>query len=639
MTPHDPPDSPQRVVPFRLSRPTPLDHRGTFARTLRTLKPVASDDTEVREHVGRHISDLVNALVQTEEGERLRCYGSFTPPRLVHACTTGELVPFFGSGISIAAGIPSWGGLLERLGIAADYLSDPQVENDPLTQAELLAHRVGADSLQQELRELTKRVKIPTVAHRLLALARLPAYITTNYDSLFEEAWESEWGEKITVVKNDIDVLELKLDAITELPFSFTTADGEERRPSILIKLHGDAASESNHLILARSDYRRHYRSNQRLFTLIQRLMLSGVTLFVGFSHRDPEASRLVEDVVYEYEVRRGQRPPTLYSLQFDMRQRTPEVFAARGIVALRPPPIIAAITVAEARSAAVAVQLAELIVAADGTDHARVDIYEDIQAATAALAADVDRSLDLLAGAKGEVESALNAQKPVEQLLTTLVEQLKSTAGQGVYVTLSNGDIAGLAVPKGLLAAKRNARNNFEDRPYFRQAKTFRTQFVSDVMPSVYNGHGTVFLCVPLGTTHSFRGLLFAACQPGAWGLPVQLRDELSVRGVELVLVDSNGIALVPSLADLKPFDSLTAPEGETPGCNIGFSFVSLRDYSQRDLHVAHVTQNIVPVGVDDDIHDVSPELRLFSMVASVPKTRWKLALSRYVPSAAKAV
>ncbi|HEY2324504.1 MAG TPA: SIR2 family protein [Thermoanaerobaculia bacterium] len=466
---------------------------------------------------------------------------------------------------------------------------------------------------------------------------RLPVYITTNYDSLLEEAWRSEWNEEIRVVTNDLDILELKLDNATELPLRVLDTKKKETRPSILIKLHGDAKSESNHLILARSDYRRHYRSNPELFRLVQRLMLSGVTFFVGFSHRDPEASRLVEDVVYEYEVRGGAHPPTLYSLQFDMRLRTPEVFAARGIVALRPTTVLTAGTPAEARSVAVAIELAELSVAADGDDHECVDLAKDIEAAADAIATTVKSSLDLLAARKGQIESDLSDRTAVEAHLAKLVTELGSVAGQGVYVTLANGDIAGVAAPDGLRADLRNARKNFADRPYFRQAKTFRTQFVSDVMPSIYNGHGTVFFCVPLGDQQSFGGLLFAACQPGAWELPVTLRDQLAPRDIEFVLVDSNGIAIVPSLAALRAQDSKSHPAGEKDEKNMGFPFTSLRDYSQRDRHVAHITENIVPVGIDDDIHEVSSDLHLFSMVASVRHTRWKLALSRYVPSRPK--
>jgi hypothetical protein len=151
-------------------------------------------------------------------------------------------------------------------------------------------------------------------------------------------------------------------------------------------------------------------------------------------------------------------------------------------------------------------------------------------------------------------------------------------------------------------------------------------------VIPSIYNDHGTIFLCWPLGYPKHFHGLLFAAVQPGAWRLPLDLRDELHTKGIEMVLVDSNGISLIlPHDVDPEPATKL--PGNEQGDVNVGFPYHRLREFSRRDIQVAHITQNIVPVASDDDIHDVAPDLRLFSMVAGVRKTRWKLALSRSVP------
>jgi hypothetical protein len=83
-------------------------------------------------------------------------------------------VPFFSSGISFPPGIPTWRGLLEELGIASDYISDPHLDNDPLTQAELIAHDIGEDQLQAKLRKKVISVKIPTIAHYLLGSSFLP---------------------------------------------------------------------------------------------------------------------------------------------------------------------------------------------------------------------------------------------------------------------------------------------------------------------------------------------------------------------------------------------------------------------------------------------------------------------------------
>jgi hypothetical protein len=307
-------------------------------------------------------------------------------------------------------------------------------------------------------------------------------------------------------------------------------------------------------------------------------------------------------------------------------------VFAARGIVALRPPPVISAtFTTDQARSAAVATELAELIVATTGSAHQEIDLHQDLQAATQALGNELSSALDRVGAAAAQIEK-LSPGQSAEPILQKLADDLIAIAGQGVYLTGADGAIRHVVVGRGLDRAKRNERKNFSDRPYFRQAKTFRTPFVSDVIESIYNDHGTIFLCRPLVSAHNFHGLLFAAAQPGAWRLPLNLRQELHAKGIEMVLVDSNGISLLMP-PDIAPEPAKRRPGNEKGDVNIGFPFHRLRDFSRRDIQVAHLTQNIVPVASDDDIHDVAPDLRLFSMVAEVRGTRWKLALSRSVP------
>jgi hypothetical protein len=634
---------------YGFERVRSLEHLDGYMELLKKISHLVDEDKKVQEYLDRHLTKLKGELekyTRRDTTEALQCYASFLPPRLVDACREGLLIPFFGSGISISAGIPTWNGLLQTLGIASDYISDPHVEHDPLTQAELVAHDIGTDSLQQRLREQMGHADRPSLAHYLLASLRLPVYITTNYDSLFETAWKQLWeDEDLLTITNDVDVIAHNLEPPKTFP---TEVEGQK---SILIKMHGDSTRKEGLLILTRSDYRRHYRSNVRFFELVKGVVQSGYVLFLGFGHRDPEVSRLVEDVVYKYEHEDGdgssivrdngrsrrpqQKPPTLYSIQFDMRQKTPEVFAARGIVALRPPAIIHDFNANQHRSAALAVELAELMAASDADTHRAMSLKDKLDRCISRLSEDICQVMDILKDRKAVITSYLNQPERLKQELSAVVAEVSALelAGQGVYVTKSNGDIAGLAVPEGLIEEKRNELKKFVERPYFRQARTFRKPFVSDVWGSIYNKQATVFFCVPLGDERRFEGLLFAAAQPGPWSLPVELRDECWREKIEFVLVDSNGIAIVPPTYEMRPTDPLTMPEGEEARHNQGFHYERVQEISRRDVHILHIVQNVVPVGWDDDVHDVSPDLRLYSMVADVPSTRWKLALSRSVP------
>jgi hypothetical protein len=630
---------------YTFERPEGRDHFAEYIETLDRITQLAEADKEVKAYLLTHLIELRKKLddpTKTSNPARLQCYSSFLPPRLVTACKEGTLIPFFGSGISIAAGIPTWGTLLETLGIASDYISDPHVENDPLTQAELIALDLGTDALQQKLREQMKVAATPALAHYQLAALRLPVYITTNYDGLFEQAWSHIWDntgyQELIVVTNDTNVIAHELNTQKRFPI-----DGK----SVLIKMHGDSVRPEGLLILTRSDYRRHYRSNTMFFELVKGVMQSGHVLFLGFGHRDPEVSRLVEDVVYDYETKikdqekegaeehERQRPPTLYSVQFDMRQRTPEVFAARGIVALRPPAVISTLNPNQLRSASLAIELGELMAATDDEAHDAMNLKALLAHCETSLSNDIAKAMDLLGARQERIVSILNDKAQLKAELEQLIAELSplELAGQGVYVTRMNGDIAAMAVPEGLREDARNELKNYANRPYFRQARAFRRAFVSDVIPSRYNGHSTVFLCMPLGNELRFDGLLFAAVQPGAWSLPLKLRDECLPK-VEFVLVDSNGIAIVPPVQEMKPMAPVQFLAGESPNSNQGFPFERIKEISRRDNHILHIVQNVVPVGWDDDVHDVSSDLRLYSMVADVSGTRWKLALSQSVPS-----
>lgn len=553
---------------------------------------------------------------------RLAEYASFLPPRVVAACRDAQLIPFFGSGVSMPAGIPTWAGLLAELGLETDYVTDPHAEHDPLTQAELISHTIGADALQHKIVEITKAVTRPTLAHRLLAELNLPVYITTNYDDLFERAWKARWETEPIVVTNDAETISRELTGDVEFP---RRNDAGVAVP-VLIKMHGDAGGAIPQLILTRSDYRRHYRANAKLFELIKDLMRSSVVLLLGFSHRDPEVARLVEDMVFRFETGLyPDAPRPLFSVQFDMRQRTPEVFAARGIVALRPPALFTTLGADAARSLSISTELIELLFATTDVAHDAVDLEQKLGTAVDEIETEVSGTMGVLKRAKQSVVDNLSSEIALQPILDGLLRELGTRAGQGVYAARQDGSIAGYAVPAALPRAER-AIGSVSPRPYFAQASMFRHEFVSDVFESKFNQKGTVFFCVPLGTPSRFEGLLFAAAQPGAWKKMMGLRDAMPA-DLNFILVDSNGIAVVPPLRELRP-----TPPGDDDA-NLGFLYAPLHELSRRDAHITHIVQNIVPIGYDDDVHDVSTDLRLYSMVAAVEGTRWKLALSKRVP------
>lgn len=279
----------------REERKTPGMAKITLATSYDRIKELV-DNGRFADPAGAE--DLVQYLDQLRRelpsAENWAAVPTFWPPRCVRGIQAGEGVIFFGAGLSMPCNVPSWSALLENtFGLEPTLVHDDDLATDPLTLAELAGEHVGHEALQGLLRRVMQARRPFSVSHALIALLDCPAYITTNYDSLFEDAWAA--------VRNDV------------APLHIVTNDGDLPVPdgsTPLYKIHGDAAKTDEHLILTRRDYRMHYRANTELFARIRDHLTRNQMIFVGFSHKDPEVSRLVEDVIYEYE-RPSTRPPT----------------------------------------------------------------------------------------------------------------------------------------------------------------------------------------------------------------------------------------------------------------------------------------------------------------------------------------
>ena len=166
----------------------------------------------------------------------LRAFSTFLPPRLVDAAKEGGCVPFFGAGISAEAGVPLWWDLLSRLGIQSELVAEPELEHDPLTAAELLASRIGMPALDDAIRKSLERARTPTLSHYLLAALKQDVYVTTNYDPLFEIAWEHLHKTEPRVITTDADL------TIHGIAGSFAKDEG---RP-IVFKIHGSVLKRAS---------------------------------------------------------------------------------------------------------------------------------------------------------------------------------------------------------------------------------------------------------------------------------------------------------------------------------------------------------------------------------------------------------
>ncbi|RMH18938.1 MAG: hypothetical protein D6696_11960 [Acidobacteria bacterium] len=598
----------------------PFEHLPEILAAIDGWRPL-SEDAQALAYVAGYGAELAR---EGRQG-RIDAYGTFLPPRLVAAAREGQLVPFFGAGVSAAANVPTWARLLERLGISPEVMNDPQAQTDPLTVAELLAHEYGNDAFQKNLRDLMRSVETPALVHCLLARLAQPLYVTTNYDQLFELAWQRVFPSAPPPIKitNDADLERHGID-----PDRFVAYMD---RP-VILKIHGCVSRLSEELILTRSQYRRHYRSNAKMFRLLRNVLGSRHTLFLGFGHRDPEVTRQVEDVIHRFESGDLERPPAFYSLQFDMLEKTPEIFAARGIVALHPPLAVDAPRDFDARTAGVCKAMVDLLGAMDAEVHKGLRLDDELEEYCDEISASLKRGMDALAEVAARIPASAGDDAALAAILDALRRRLGPLAGQGIYLLHANGDLRRAALDPRLVGAERRAEAALAERFYFKQAKTYRKAFVSDSDRSRYNRRATFFLCQPVLDGDIFRGLLFAAAQVGSWRTPLDCARRFHRRHPEgsFVLLDSNGIVLLPPNDEFPCERSARhLPAGERPEDNAGYGFDALHRLSRRDKLVEHLWRNIVPLKQDDDVLPLDRGLTLYSVVSDVRHTRWKLALS----------
>ncbi len=389
---------------------------------------------------------------------------------------------------------------------------------------------------------------------------------------------------------------------------------------------------DDEEMILTRSQYRRHYRTNTQLFDAVRDLMLQKHMLFIGFSHRDPEITRLVDDAIYKYENNNTQAPE-YYSLQFDMKEKTPEVFAARGMVALRPPISLTEPKYFDYRTAGLSKALVDFCAAMDSKAHETLDIDTELRNGIAEIELEVSKAMKILSDAASQIELNTTDDNFIQKILDFSLISLRSIAGQGLYLLRKNGDIWLHAIPASLANPERRQSRTLSRRFYVQQAKTFKEKFVSDSDKSKFNDHSTVFFCVPLGDKKNYKGVLFCASQIGAWKIPIVVRDSFLAKHPDgsFILVDSNGVVLLPPNDEFPVGGSAIIPSNESQSDNMGFEYEKLKRISRRDHLVTRIWRNIVPINQDDDVCNFS-DLAMYSVVSEIKGTRWKLALSKPV-------
>ncbi|WP_257048468.1 SIR2 family NAD-dependent protein deacylase [Brevibacterium moorei] len=199
---------------------------------------------------------------------------------LARDAIAGKIVPFMGAGVSMSAGAPSWGGLVDGLAVGAGLTSSERQRlsgKNVLDQAEILLNVYG-DQAKFNL-AVAERVEVERygLAPTLLASLPLEQAITLNYDTLFEKASEDA-GAPCAVIPSPDD------------------GGSDDAATRWLLKMHGSVTDQDS-IVLTRDDYLGFDANRNVLAALVKASLVTKRLVFVGFGLGDDHFHQIVHDV------------------------------------------------------------------------------------------------------------------------------------------------------------------------------------------------------------------------------------------------------------------------------------------------------------------------------------------------------
>lgn len=215
------------------------------------------------------------------------------PKEFVEYVERGECTIFLGAGASRVASAPSGGELSELICREILGLSDCNMELERASSL-VSAQQGGRGRLEKLVVDQLDKLS-PAPAHKRLPWYRWKAIITTNYDTLIEDAYISA---------------SLKMQSLYSIIMPERLGEIQTNSDTILlIKPHG-CISRPESMVLSRENLYDARIDRRLLFTQIEVLHLTGPVIYIGYSLSDVH----VLDIIYEITKRLDSyRKPILF--------------------------------------------------------------------------------------------------------------------------------------------------------------------------------------------------------------------------------------------------------------------------------------------------------------------------------------
>lgn len=189
--------------------------------------------------------------------------------RILNASQNNALTFFVGAGVSALSGAPTWKALIHAI---SDKLGRTR-KNEYSSDENLQIPQMFYYSLGENKEEYYRFVKeqlysaslLPNTIHREMLNLNPVSFITTNYDTLLEDA-AVQYCQSFKVVSQDEDV---------------PTIFGDR----FILKLHGDF--KHNNFVLKEEDYLNYSENFKLIETLVKSIFSTNTVVFIGYSLND----------------------------------------------------------------------------------------------------------------------------------------------------------------------------------------------------------------------------------------------------------------------------------------------------------------------------------------------------------------
>lgn len=199
---------------------------------------------------------------------------------LIDCIRRETVVLFLGSGFSRKAGAPMAKDITEVLfnGLPLDIQEDYQSNKALDIISEKFEDEFGREALISKLEEIFKFIPTDTSDQKFLTkVPHIHHIVTTNYDSLIEDAYGSDG---CYVIRNTDDCSNIPSDK------------------TAIYKIHGDFIAKDN-IVLTKQDYAKYFTINREslFWAHIKSLLLTHDIAFIGYSLEDMNIFSLIEEI------------------------------------------------------------------------------------------------------------------------------------------------------------------------------------------------------------------------------------------------------------------------------------------------------------------------------------------------------